>query len=210
MSQYLDSLCPVETDLMKLSKTYEAEVGGSGISLSPHEGHMLSVLLLATGAKKVIEIGTLTGYSAQWILKSLPADGQLWTLEKDPERAGRAEKVFSLLQDPRLKMLTGDAPQTLKALESEGPFDAVFIDANKKAYLQYGQWAETHLRKGGLMIADNVFLEGSVFGETSERFSGGQVKAMQEFNQWISKASSFTSMICPSREGLAVSVKNRS
>lgn len=204
---YLESLCPPETPMMLLSKELAKEVKGEGISLSRHEGHLLSFFTHLIGAKKIVEIGTLTGYSAQWLLSALPRDGKIWTLEKDPERANRAKKIFSQLGDSRLELMEGDAQKTLQSLVYSGPYDLIFIDANKKAYSEYADWAEKNLRVGGLMIADNVFLGGSVYGVENRTYSQGQTAAMKAFQARDLQQKKWREITIPTSEGLQISLK---
>lgn len=204
---YLESLCPEETQTMLISKELAKEVQGDGISLSRHEGHILSFLAQLIGAKKIVEIGTLTGYSAQWLLRALPQDGKLWTLEKDLERASRAKKVFSKINDSRIELIEGDAHQTLQNLVYSAPFDLVFVDANKKSYGDYGNWAAKNLRPGGLMVADNVFLGGSVYGVENKTFSASQTEAMKDFQARDPAEKVWRKITLPTFEGLEVSQK---
>ncbi|MDX8496490.1 O-methyltransferase [Mesorhizobium sp. VK22B] len=146
------------------------EQGLPAIDVSAAQGKLLSLLVRIRGAKKVLEIGTLGGYSTIWMARGLPADGKVVTLELDPhhakvarlnfERAGVSDKV-----DLRL----GPALQSLAALASEnaGPFDLIFIDADKPNNPNYLSWAMRLSRSGTVIVCDNVIRDGAVVKEHS-------------------------------------------
>ncbi len=143
-----------------------AEAGGlPAIQVSPPQGRLLQILARLVGARTVLEFGTLGGYSTILLARSLPAGGRLITLEANPdyaevargsiERAGLADVV---------ELRVGPALDTLPALEAEGagPFDLVFIDADKVNTPGYFAWALDHARAGGLIVADNVVRGGTL------------------------------------------------
>ena len=101
-------------------------------------------------------------------------------------------------------MLEGAAEDSLKTLSAKGPFDGIFIDANKGAYLDYLLWAEKNLRPGSLVMADNVFLRGGVWGDTSSSFSAAQIKVVREFNARLADRRKYESVMIPTSEGLFV------
>ena len=208
--QYLETLFAPENELKKQSRQAAEDLGLARISLSASEGLLLSTLLKIHQSKKVVEIGTLTGLSAQYIFESLPVDGQLWTFEKNLEHADRSQKIFVQIPNAenRLHLIVGDAKEKLEEINSQGPFDAVFIDGNKAAYGDYLAWTEKHLRKGGLIMADNVFLAGAVWGgTTAQKFNEKQIQVLRKFNERLADASLYDSMLVPTYEGLFVAVK---
>ncbi|MNT10850.1 putative O-methyltransferase [compost metagenome] len=164
------------------------------------------------GCKKFVEIGTLTGLSAQYIFEALPEGGELWTLEKDPKHAGMAQQAFAKMNvasSKKIHVIVGDARIELEKLAALGPFDGVFIDGNKAAYMDYLMWSEKNLRAGGLVLADNVFLSGAVWGDaTTQKFSEKQVRVMQEVNLRLADKSLYTSSLIPTFEGLFAAIKN--
>lgn len=107
----------------------------------------------------------------------------------------------------KIEFVLGDAREELKKLEALGPFDGIFIDGNKAAYMDYLEWAEKNIKTGGLILADNVFLNGSVWGEASARFSEKQIRIMQEFNKRLADPDKFVSVIAPTFEGLYIAIK---
>lgn len=207
---YITGLFSEESSLKTKSRQASEELGLSRISISSFEAQIVKTLLKLSKAKKCVEIGTLTGLSAQYFFEALPEDGELWTLEKDPAHAQKAAEVFSQLNQSHKKihLIVGDARQELPRLQDCGPFDAVFIDGNKAAYKDYLLWAEENLRSGGLVLADNIFLSGAVWGgATQQKFSEKQIRIMQEFNRRLADESLYDSAIIPTFEGLFVAIK---
>ncbi len=207
---YMSSLLLPESELKAQSRRGAEELGLGRISISPAEGQLIKTLILSHAVKKFVEIGTLTGLSAQYIFEALPEGGELWTLEKDPRHGEIAGKIFSQLDcsQKKLHLVMGDARVELEKLSQEGPFDGVFIDGNKAAYLDYLLWSEKNLRPGGLVLADNIFLSGAVWGEaTTQKFSEKQIRIMQEFNQRLANPALYEAAIVPSYEGLYVGLK---
>ncbi|XGC81203.1 O-methyltransferase [Bdellovibrio bacteriovorus] len=207
---YMGSLLSEESDLKKQSRQFADELGLGRISISPAEAQLIKTLVRMHGCKKFVEIGTLTGLSAQYIVEALPAGGELWTLEKDEKHGAMASQVFSKMDqaNKKIHLVMGDAREELEKLSALGPFDGVFIDGNKAAYFDYLTWSEKNLRSGGLILADNIFLSGSVWGEaTQQKFSEKQVKIMNEFNRRLADPNLFESAIVPSYEGLYIGIK---
>jgi predicted O-methyltransferase YrrM len=183
--EYIESLSENENQNQLRAREHSEKLGLAAISLSKAEAQILQFLLLNTGPKKVVEIGTLTGLTALYILEVLPEEACLWTLEKSEEHAQWAAEVLAHeIKKNRCKIIIGDAKEKLNELRNEGPFDAVFIDGNKAAYLDYFNWALENIKKDGIIVADNVFLAGAVWGDqTSQKFSEKQVRVVQEMNQ---------------------------
>jgi predicted O-methyltransferase YrrM len=150
-----------------LAATLEASdaAGLPAINVADNQGKFLMLLALAQGARNILEIGTLGGYSTIWLARALPADGRLLTLEADPAHAKVARENieragFGMTVEVRL----GRAINTLPALAAEGrgPFDFIFIDANKSGYPEYFQWSMKLARRGTVIVADNVVRDGEV------------------------------------------------
>ncbi len=204
--EYIESLLPIENKTMKQSRQSAESIGLNAISLAAPEGQLLFFLLKSSQAQKVIEIGTLTGLSAQYILQALPSTGKLWTLEKSVQHADLAR--FSLTEEiaqGRCEILVGDAKENLETLAANGPFDAVFIDGNKAAYFDYFNWALNHIKPGGLIIADNTFLSGAVWGDsTQQKFNAKQIEAVKKMNAIAFTDPRVTSVLIPTQEGLLV------
>ncbi len=207
---YLESLFGLENETKKLSRQFAEELGLARISISAPEAALISLLVKMHGCRKFVEIGTLTGLSAQYIFEALPEGGQLWTLEKDPRHGDKAAQVFNQLDQTKknIHLVMGDAREELLKLSDQGPFDGVFIDGNKAAYLDYLLWAEKNLRPGGLVLGDNIFLSGSVWGDpTTQKFSEKQIRILKEFNERLANPELYESAIAPTTEGLFIAVK---
>jgi predicted O-methyltransferase YrrM len=143
-----------------------AEAAGlPSIQVSPPQGKLLQLLVRLVGAKRILEFGTLGGYSAILMARALPADGRLITLEARPEYAEVARQSIERAGvGERVEIRVGPALEALPALEEEGvgPFDLVFIDADKANTPNYFSWALDRTRAGGLIIADNVVRDGTL------------------------------------------------
>ncbi len=170
VDEYITGLFPSDPALeMVLQSTRTA--GMPQINVSPVQGRFLHVLALTCGARMILEIGTLAGYSAIWMARALPADGKLITLEADPKhaevaqaniaRAGLADRI-----EVRLGVALDVLPQL--AAEGKGPFDLIFIDADKTNLTTYFEWAVRLARPGSLIIADNVIRQGEVLDASSD------------------------------------------
>lgn len=207
--QYIENLSENENQLFVKARENSAKLGLEAISLSKSEAQILQFLVLGIEAKKVVEIGTLTGLSALYILESLSTDACLWTLEKSEQHAALAAEVLApYIEKNQCKILIGDAKLKLQELSAEGPFDAVFIDGNKAAYLDYFNWALENVRVDGLIVADNVFLAGAVWGDqTTQKFNEKQVRVVNEMNQVAFSNKKLKSIILPTEEGLLVCKK---
>ncbi|QNE31006.1 O-methyltransferase [Sphingomonas sp. NBWT7] len=144
-----------------------AAAGLPDIDVSIPQGKMLHLLARACGARRVLEIGTLGGYSTVWLARAVPADGAVVTLEIDPHHAevARANLAAAMLAD-RVTVITGDAHASLAALT--GAFDLVFIDADKPSNVAYFAEATRLSRPGTMIIIDNVVREGDVLDPTSD------------------------------------------
>ena len=207
-SQYIQSLFCKETEAMKAATKRAIEIHPS-MQIASYEGRILQVLLRTIGAKKGVEFGTFTGYSGVWIGNILGPEGKLYTLEYDPKHAELARKTFQEADLAKtVEVLEGPAQDNLSTLEENGPFDFVFIDADKGGYYDYLLWAENNVRKGGLIIGDNTFLFGDVFKDPKpENVTQKAWESMRNFNQRLADSSKYTSIILPTVEGMTVAVK---
>jgi caffeoyl-CoA O-methyltransferase len=170
------------------------------IQVGPAEGRLLEILLRLARAERVVEVGTLAGYSALWIARMLPIGGHLWTIESDPRHARVAAEVIGEagLAD-RVTIVVEDAAEALPKLNDSGPFCGVFLDADKGRYDIYGRWATENLRAGGLLIADNAYLFGRLLEQSDD------ARAMRRFHEEM--ASSYLSVCVPTPDGLAVGIR---
>jgi predicted O-methyltransferase YrrM len=175
------------------------------INVKPEEGRFLQFLVRACGVKKAVEIGTLGGYSGTWIARGLLPGGKLITLEKDPLHASVAAEHFKEAGlENIVEIRIGDAHSSLQTLEAEGPFDFVFIDAEKDGYPEYLDWAMGNTRQGGLIAAHNAFRKGSVVGLADK---DQYTEIMQAFNRRVAGDARLLSTIYPAGDGMLVAVK---
>lgn len=185
-----------------LARAFEAPArhGMPEIQLGPAEGRLLELLLRLSNARKVVEIGTLAGYSALWMARALPPGGHLWTIESDPKHAGVAAEVIGEAGlGAQVTIIRDEAAEVLPKLSDSGPFCAVFLDADKGRYDLYGRWATENLRTGGMLIGDNAYLFGRLLQESEE------ARAMRRFHEEM--ALHYRSVCIPTPDGLAVGVK---
>src|ERR1039458_825026 len=147
-----------------------AAAGLPSIDVAPNQGKLLHVLALTKGARRILEIGTLGGYSTIWLARALPAGGRLVTLELDPKHAevARANLDRAGLSE-RVEIRVGPATESLAQLQAEGtePFDLIFIDADKPNNPAYLRWALKLARRGSLIVIDNVVREGGILDPAS-------------------------------------------
>lgn len=168
-----------------LSSALEAaeEAGLPAIQVSPPQGKLLQLLAQATGARRILEFGTLGGYSTIWLGRALPGDGYLLSLEASAEYAevARASIELAGLGD-RVEIRSGPALETLVALGDEGvePFDFVFIDADKVNTPNYFSWCLDHVAPAALVVADNVVRGGTLAAEHSNDASA---EAQRRFHE---------------------------
>lgn len=194
----------------------EAAIEASGIpliSVSPNQGKFLHILARLCQAKKILEIGTLGGYSTIWMARALPKDGKLVTLEIDPTHAAVAQKNIDRAGLQKLvDIRIGKAIDLLPLLQNagEGPFDMIFIDADKPPYAEYFQWALTLSRPGTLIITDNVIREGKVL---DPNHTDPMVAGAHRFNQALANSKAVTATIIQTvgskeHDGMAIAIVN--
>jgi len=158
-----------------------ADAGMPLINVAPNQGKLLQVLALALGARTILEIGTLAGYSTIWLARALPEGGRLVTLESDSRHAevARANIARAGLAGV-VELRLGPALETLPKLAEEGagPFDLTFIDADKPSTTEYFDWALELSRPGSLIVVDNVVREGALMDDAS---ADPSVRGMRRF-----------------------------
>jgi len=185
-----------------LAQAFEApgREGIPAIQVGISEGRALGLLLRMVGARNVVEIGTLAGYSAIWIARALSEGGRLHTIENDPHHAEVAQRNLTAAGvEDRVTIHVGGALDILPTLESHGPFDAVFIDADKGSYDAYGRWAAAHVRQGGLLLGDNAFYFGNLLEESDA------ASAMRRFHEEAAEA--FETVCLPTPDGLLLGLR---
>lgn len=174
--------------------------GMPAIQVGASEGKLLGLLLALAGARKVVEIGTLAGYSALWMTRHLPPEGHIWSIELDPRHLDVAQANLKAAgMKDRVTLLEGPALDILGILEKHGPFDAVFIDADKGNYDRYGRWAAKHLRPGGLLLADNAFFFGRLLEDSAD------AAAVRRLHQEV--PADFDSVCIPTPDGVLLGIR---
>ncbi len=164
-----------------------ASAGLPPIQVAPNQGKLLHLLARMIGARRILEIGTLGGYSTIWLARALPPDGTLITLEADAKHADVARANFSRAGVNRqIDLRLGLALDTLKQISTEGiaPFDLVFIDADKANSPAYFSFALDLTRRGGLIVVDNVIRSGAVIDAAS---ADPDIRGIREFNERIAR-----------------------
>jgi predicted O-methyltransferase YrrM len=171
--------------------TFEAALAAAAAAglprheVAPNQGKLLMLLARLQGAHTILELGTLGAYSTLWLAQALPADGRLITLEADPRHAEvAAASIARAGLDEVVELRVGDALDTLSALvdEGRGPFDLVFLDADKPRNPEYLEWALRLTRPGSLLVADNVVRGGALADAAS---ADPVVRGLRRFHELV-------------------------
>jgi predicted O-methyltransferase YrrM len=209
---FVDLLIPADPALDAALQAI-ADAGMPAISVAPNQGRLLQILALSIGARAILEIGTLGGYSTIWLARALPAGGRLISLEANPRHAevARANLARAGLGDV-VEVRVGEALEALPQLASEGlgPFDLAFIDADKQSTTAYFEWALKLTRRGSLIIADNVVRDGAVIDAGSRDVS---VQGVRRFNAALAAeprvtATALQTLGIKGYDGLAIALVN--
>ncbi|MDQ2715753.1 MAG: O-methyltransferase [Chloroflexota bacterium] len=196
-----------EDEGLRHALTAAQQAGLPQIQISPIQGRLLQVCAAACNAQRILEIGSLAGYSGIWLARMLPANGRLITLELNPEHATVVRKAFEHAGvSDRAEVRVGAALDLLPQLASEAPFDLVFIDADKPPYPHYLEWALRLSRPGSFIIADNCIRQGKGFQEPGDEYTTGIV----EYNKRIASDPRLVSILLPMdddyTDGFAISM----
>ena len=170
VDDYISRLFIPEDEALAAATATIKESGIGDMSISPIQGSLLQLLVKLTRAAKILELGTFAGYSTIWLARGLPEQGRLITLEFSPVHADMAKKNIQRAGlDATVEIRIGKAIELLPELvtESAGPFDLIFIDADKPPYADYFEWALKLSRPGTLIIFDNVVRDGKVLDPES-------------------------------------------
>jgi caffeoyl-CoA O-methyltransferase len=194
---YVEERFACDDPALQAARADARDAGLPDISVSPVEGRLLQVLVGLAGARRILEIGTLGGYSAIWMARALPAGGRLVSLEINPHHAAVASRSIARagLAD-RVEVRVGRALDLLAAMTAPGaaetPFDAAFIDADKTAYPEYLDACLRLVRPGGLILADNVIRGGTVIEPEAD-----DARAIARFNDRIATDPRLAGVIVP-------------
>jgi caffeoyl-CoA O-methyltransferase len=210
LAAWAESVYRPEDDVLREIRERCAAEGLPAIQVGRFDGLHLEVLARACGARRAVEIGTLGGYSGVCLLRGMGEDGFLHTFELDPRHAEVARASFRRAGvEARVAIHVGAAAERLPEVEAEGPFDLVFVDADKLGYPAYLAWAEAHLRVGGVLLADNTFGFGHVHEERPAGESAEAMAALRRFSERLAQGGRFRATMLPTAEGLSLGVKVR-
>ncbi|MDQ6779501.1 MAG: O-methyltransferase [Actinomycetota bacterium] len=171
VDHYIEELLLPDDDALEAALRASAEAGLPAIGVSPPQGKMLELLARVRGARQILELGTLGGYSTIWLARALPSDGRLVTLELSPDYAEVARaNIARAGLDHLVEQRIGPAIETLPQLvaEGRGPFDLIFIDADKSGYPDYLPWTLELSAPGTVIVADNLVRGGAVLDPASD------------------------------------------
>lgn len=195
VDQYISNLFEDQDEALLATEKAIIDENIPQISISPNQGKFLQLMAKLCNAKKILEIGTLGGYSTIWMARALPKDGKLISLELEQHHATVAGKNIaraglSDIVDIRLGKAIETLPQLVK--NNEGPFDMIFIDADKPPYTEYFEWSLKLSRPGTLIIADNVIRDGKVLLADSD---DEMVRGVKRFNAALAANKNVTATI---------------
>jgi predicted O-methyltransferase YrrM len=178
------------------------------IHIGPEEGRLFQFFIKLGGYKRILEIGTHAGYSTLWMADILPEDGHIWTIEKEKNRLRMARETFSYFPQhaSKITLLEGKGMDVLPSIESL-EFDFAFIDADKLNYFNYFNWVDQRLRSGGMLVFDNTFLSGAVYGPTDQRISPSALESVQLLNKTLGSSEKYLPLMLPTQEGLTLAIK---
>ncbi len=201
---HISHLLAQEDDALRLAREDTQKAGMPPINVSATEGKLLHVLACSVGARRILEIGTLGGYSAIWLARAMPADGRLVSLELDPHHAEIAQKNIAragLCKVVEIRVGPGMESLAKMTAAGEAPFDVAFIDADKEGYPDYLEKVYPLVRSGGLILADNTL-----------RLDAGPTAGIPRYNAAVARHPGLNSILIPvlrgdGLDGLLVSVK---
>lgn len=195
VDSYIEELFAPADEALEAALRDSRAAGLPEIQISPNEGKLLQLLAGISGARRILEIGTLGGYSAIHLARALPEDGALISLELDEGHADVARRnIERAALSEKIEILVGDARELLSAMVESGiePFDLVFIDADKEGYPEYLERSLRLCRPGSLILADNTIRGGSVLDPADE-----SSRATREFNERLARHSRLSATLLP-------------
>ena len=208
LSDYIQSISLREPDFLKQLREETAKLSIARMQISPEQGQLMALLVQLMGAKKTLEIGVFTGYSALAVALALPVDGKMIACEISEAHTAIAKDFWGRAGvSEKIDLRIAPALETLEKLIAEGEtgsFDLAFIDADKRSYENYYERALTLLRPGGLILIDNVLWSGKV---TDPTITDKQTQAIREFNQKIHQDSRISLSVMAIADGLTLALK---
>jgi predicted O-methyltransferase YrrM len=210
IEQYIESLFVAPDPALAQGLADAAAAGLPEIQVSPNQGRLLYLLARLCGARRVLEIGTLGGYSTTWLARAVPANGEVVSLELDAKHAAVARVTLARAGlDARVSIEVGPGALTLQRLiaQQAGPFDMVFIDADKPGYSSYLDLVLPLSRAGTLIVADNLIRDGAVLDEEA---ADDNARAARAFNAKLAAHPRLESIIVPvlgkKVDGMSISI----
>ena len=190
---------PVPEIFEALRQYTETNTNLPQMMVGPIEGNFLKVLARLVYARRILEVGTFTGYSGLMMASALPDDGHLYTCELSEEHANIARRFFDMSpHKDKITIQRGPAADSIKALD--GPFDMAFIDADKVNYTNYFELIRPKMRPGGLIVADNVLWSGSVLKDPAQMDES--TKGIVQFNEHIRQLADLDKVMLTVRDGM--------
>jgi caffeoyl-CoA O-methyltransferase len=208
LSDYVARVYGPEDEVLAEIRKRSAAAGLPDIQVAALDALHLEVIARAAGVQRAVEIGTLGGYSGVALLRGMAPDGELDTIEMSERHAAVARESFRRAGfAARAHVHVGAAADVLPRLVPGGPFDLVFIDADKEGYPAYLDWATDNLRPGGIVLLDNAFLFGSLADPPTGGDRAAQIRAMQSVHEILARSGRFRATVLPTGEGLAFGVR---
>jgi len=205
VSEYIATLFAPEDELLGALREEADRTGLPPTAISADAGRFLQVLLRSIGARRVLEVGTLAGYSAIWMARALPSDGTVVTMEREERYAAFAERYIERAGLAGVvRVRRGRALDVLPSLDGE-QFDLVFLDGDRAPLVTYFEWALRLVRPGGIVVAHNVLLAGRVANHES-RNDDDELRAVRAFNTRVSTERRVASILVPAYDGFLVAL----
>lgn len=200
--EYIEQHSSAESDVLKqITRSTHLEVINPRMLSGHVQGRVLSMLSQMIQPKRILELGTFTGYSALCLAEGLTEDGELVTLEHNDEMEDAIRRNLGLSPlGEKVKLVIGDAKESLQRLK--GKFDLVFIDADKKEYCDYLDLVLPLMRKGGWILADNTLWDGHIVDPAYDK--DRQTVALRAFNDRVAQDERLEKVILPLRDGLTI------
>ena len=197
-----ETLSDVQNEIIQHNKSLGDQ---QRLQISISQAQFLQTLIKVSNVKKILEIGSFTGFSALSMAMALPVDGILISLDKNPEFSKKAKYFYDKANEKRIKQIIKPAIESLKELkDTKKLFDLIFIDADKENYLKYYEASMDLINKNGLIVIDNVLWHGEVIDDTkNDKFTN----IIREFNTHIKKDSRVAKNIIPIGDGLTICIK---
>jgi caffeoyl-CoA O-methyltransferase len=187
----------------KLLLYTQSSVHGSHMLIGEIEGSFIQFLIRISRAKKILEFGTYTGFSALLMAEALPVDGEVLTLDMNQETSKIAKSFWDQSEHgKKITQILGPALNSLQTIE--GPFDFIFIDADKNNYSNYLDWSLHHLSPNGFIISDNTLWKGKVIESEMDK----QTTSIHNHNLKASSLAGYTTSLLPIRDGMFLITKN--